>query len=111
MTDRDSCSCFDEIKKLLAKDGYEFPFETSIGYNWRTCEMTVSPWAVTAYKKTPTGRRSKVSPRTILLSYCPICGQKIPRASEETEESTQPVIPGYSKPEVLESEVSGGSAI
>lgn len=102
------CECLSKASALLAVDGYEFPFRDSIGYNWRTGKMVVSPWTVVAYKKTPTGRRSKVSPRTILLNYCPICRKKIPRDSKATEESVQAVVPGDSVAESLELEVSGG---
>ncbi len=102
------CECLSKARALLAVDGYEFPFEDSIGYNWRTGKMVVSPWTVTAYKKTPTGRRSKVAPKTILLTYCPICGKKIPRDLEAKEESVQAVVPGDSIAEALDLEASGG---
>jgi hypothetical protein len=80
-----SCGCFERLKE----EGFEFPFTQSIGFNLKKMELYVTPWVVVVHKKTPSGRKSAVGSKILLLNYCPFCGQEIFRKEkEQVEEAT-----------------------
>lgn len=103
----DSCACFG----FLEKQGFLHPFARSIGFNMRTMQMTVTPWTVTLYRLTPSGRKSKSRKGTkiLVLNYCPICGRNLQKDGEKrADEATQSAV-GDEYLKVPSSLVSGGS--
>ncbi len=85
--DTGSCGCL----QYLHSQGYEFPFTQTISFSFKTMNMLTTPWTVLLQKKTPTGRKSSRDSKILLLNFCPICGQKIDRKEDETDEANQTV--------------------
>ncbi len=56
------CDCMQLLKDSVETKGYIYPFERGISLDMDTMQFVVGQWAVTMYRKTPTGRKSKVKP-------------------------------------------------
>lgn len=77
------CNCLELLRKQLGIDG---PFYRPVSIDWDTGDMKVTGWAVRTYKKTKAGNISEKGQRVMLLTYCPICGERL--LPEETESPT-----------------------
>ncbi len=71
------CDCMQQLKEGVEAKGYIYPFERGISLDKTTVQFVVGQWAATMYRKTPTGRRSKVNTGSLILSHCVVCGESL----------------------------------
>lgn len=72
-------ACCGVFEKLYEE--YDLPFDRPILL--RDGQLKVGAWSVRLLKKTPSGRISKKGSASIILNFCPFCGQDLEKEGTE----------------------------
>lgn len=65
------CNCLE-----MVKERYEMPFVIPIFIN-ENKDLKSMKWAIRLFNLTESGNMSKTGQATLLIDYCPLCGEKI----------------------------------
>jgi hypothetical protein len=77
------CDCLKQIQERWPE-----PFERPIMVN-QELGLEVSDWAVKVYALNPSGTIKKGSVQHLMLTFCPICGNRLRRLTEEEPNDDQ----------------------